>query len=120
MKNILFVFLCTFSVASDVSSKNPLYHYQEPREYQVKGYFNYQGSFKEVWLTIAIYPSREYGSIKRAVSYTLGRDVYIHGISNSGGCNSDIYTLNPNNRLAIDYNFTHYVDTQLGKVYLRQ
>lgn len=81
----------------------------------VKAYVSYQGQWHTGYI---YYEQTQYGT--KLTQYRFDTIYLVNGQSLSGnlGGNERFTTLNPNNPLAVKYNFTHYIDLQGVRAYI--
>lgn len=118
MKNLIFssfffIFL-TLSVESNnqiVKVINTCFLKSNEQETRYKAYFNRQNKWHDGYVFVSEGRLTDY-QFENLENVGSIQGKYITG-------QEKIYALNPNNQLAINYNFTHYVDVaMLGRIYL--
>lgn len=118
MKNLILTLIVFFCLSLSVGANNQIYKNLNSKflksklqETRYKAYFNSQNKwyYGYVYLTDGKLSDYQFENLESNGSvqgkYVTGQEKF--------------YQLNPNNQLAINYNFTHYVDiTMLGRIYI--
>lgn len=111
MKTLVFT-LGTLFLTTSFTPVKPTPHLQQQNQRRVAGYVFHQGNARDITLILVRTQSGW-----KCINYYM-EDPIVRVYEGQMGDGERLVPLNPNNNLALTYNFTHYVSTPQGTAYL--